>query len=39
MKLAIIPVTPFEQNCSLLVCEQSAQAAVLDPGGDLESPR
>ena len=36
MKLAIIPVTPFEQNCSLLVCEHSAQAAVVDPGGDLE---
>ena len=36
MKLAIIPVTPFAQNCSLLVCEQSGRAAVVDPGGDLE---
>ncbi|MEK7754299.1 MAG: MBL fold metallo-hydrolase, partial [Acidobacteriota bacterium] len=36
MKVAIIPVTPFQQNCSLLVCEQTRQAAVVDPGGDLE---
>ena len=36
MKVAIIPVTPFQQNCSLLVCEQTNRAAVVDPGGDLE---
>ena len=36
MKLTIIPVTPFAQNCSLLVCERSGRAAVVDPGGDLE---
>ena len=36
MKVAIIPVTPFQQNCSLLVCEETQRAAVVDPGGDLE---
>ncbi|HVB46896.1 MAG TPA: MBL fold metallo-hydrolase [Burkholderiales bacterium] len=36
MKVAIVPVTPFQQNCSLLVCERSNKAAVVDPGGDLE---
>ena len=36
MKVAIIPVTPFQQNCSLLVCTQSNKAAVVDPGGDLD---
>ncbi|HTT36188.1 MAG TPA: MBL fold metallo-hydrolase [Burkholderiales bacterium] len=36
MKVAIIPVTPFQQNCSLLVCEQTNRAAVVDPGGDLD---
>ncbi len=36
MKVIIIPVTAFEQNCSLLICEQSHQAAVVDPGGDIE---
>jgi glyoxylase-like metal-dependent hydrolase (beta-lactamase superfamily II) len=36
MKLTIIPVTPFQQNCSLLVCEETNRAAVVDPGGDLD---
>ena len=36
MKFTIIPVTPFEQNCSLLWCEQTGQAAVVDPGGDVD---
>lgn len=35
MKYAIIPVTPFEQNCSLLWCEATGKGAVVDPGGDL----
>ncbi len=35
MNYQIIPVTPFEQNCTLLWCEESRQAAVVDPGGDL----
>jgi hydroxyacylglutathione hydrolase len=32
---AIIPVTAFSQNCTLLWCTQTMQAAVVDPGGDL----
>jgi hydroxyacylglutathione hydrolase len=36
LKIAIIPVTPFEQNCSILICDQTRQAAVVDPGGDLD---
>ena len=31
-----IPVTPFAQNCSLVWCSQTRQAAVIDPGGDLD---
>lgn len=31
-----LPVTPFQQNCSLLWCDETMQAAVIDPGGDLE---
>lgn len=34
MKIIVIPVTPFEQNCSLVICEQSKIAAIVDPGGD-----
>ena len=30
-----IPVTPFQQNCSLIWDDQTRQAAVIDPGGDL----
>lgn len=36
MKYAIVPVTPFEQNCSLLLCEDTGKLAIVDPGGDLE---
>lgn len=36
MKAAIVPVTPFQQNCSILVDEATGKAAVVDPGGDLE---
>lgn len=36
MKVRIQPVTPFQQNASLLVCEETARAAVVDPGGDLD---
>jgi hydroxyacylglutathione hydrolase len=36
MKVMIIPVTPLQQNCSIVWDEQTLQAAVVDPGGDLE---
>ncbi|HWQ37897.1 MAG TPA: MBL fold metallo-hydrolase [Burkholderiales bacterium] len=36
MKVTVIPVTPFQQNCSLLLCEETGTAAVVDPGGDLD---
>ncbi|BFM18428.1 MBL fold metallo-hydrolase [Maricurvus nonylphenolicus] len=34
MKYQIIPVTPYQQNCTLLWCEESNKAALVDPGGD-----
>lgn len=36
MRYAIVPVTPFEQNCTVFWCEKTRQAAVIDPGGDLD---
>ncbi len=36
MKVAIVPVTPFQQNCSIVWCEVTQDAAVIDPGGDLD---
>jgi hydroxyacylglutathione hydrolase len=34
-KAVIIPVTPFQQNCTLLWREDTKRAVVIDPGGDL----
>jgi hydroxyacylglutathione hydrolase len=39
LKIAIIPVTPFEQNCSILICDELNEAAIVDPGGDLDRIR
>jgi hydroxyacylglutathione hydrolase len=36
MRYAIIPVTPFEQNCTVFWCEKTRQAAIIDPGGDVD---
>jgi len=39
LKVYVTPVTPFEQNCSVIVCENTRIAAVVDPGGDLHRIR
>ena len=36
MRFSIVPVTPFQQNCSLVWCEATGRAALIDPGGDIE---
>jgi glyoxylase-like metal-dependent hydrolase (beta-lactamase superfamily II) len=36
LKAAIVPVTPFQQNCTLIWDEASKAGAVVDPGGDLD---
>lgn len=36
MRYIIIPVTPYQQNCTLLICEQTQRAALVDPGGEIE---
>ena len=36
LKYLTIPVTPFQQNCSLVWDDVTRQAAVIDPGGDTE---
>ena len=35
MGYRVIPVTPFMQNCSLVWCDATRDAAVIDPGGDV----
>lgn len=36
LKAAIVPVTPFQQNCTLIWDPETMQGAVVDPGGDLD---
>lgn len=36
LQYSIIPVTPFEQNCTLFWCDETMEGAVIDPGGDLD---
>ena len=39
LKVAIIPVTPLQQNCCLIWCTRTMRAAFTDPGGDLPKLR
>lgn len=36
MKFNLIPVTPYQQNCSLIWCEVTHLAALVDPGGEVD---
>src|SRR3546814_3015504 len=35
LRAAIVPVTPLQQNCTLLWCTETMKGAFVDPGGDL----
>jgi len=36
IRFSIIPVTTYQQNCTLLICNKSNKAAIFDPGGDVD---
>jgi len=36
---AIIPVTPFQQNCTLIWDQETKEGVIVDPGGDAERIR
>lgn len=36
IKYQLVPVTAFEQNCTLLWCSETMKAAIVDPGGDID---
>ncbi|MFO1047677.1 MAG: MBL fold metallo-hydrolase [Geminicoccaceae bacterium] len=36
LKAAIVPVTPFQQNCAIVFDEPGKRGVVVDPGGDVE---
>jgi glyoxylase-like metal-dependent hydrolase (beta-lactamase superfamily II) len=35
LRYLTVPVTQFQQNCSIVWCDETQSAAVIDPGGDL----
>ncbi|HMN77230.1 MAG TPA: MBL fold metallo-hydrolase [Burkholderiaceae bacterium] len=39
LRYRTLPVTPFQQNCSIVWCDQTMEGAVIDPGGDLPEVR
>ncbi len=36
LKVAVVPVTPLQQNCTLITDAGSGQTAIVDPGGDVD---
>ena len=36
IQCTIVPVTPYQQNCSVIRCQSTGRAAIVDPGGDIE---
>jgi glyoxylase-like metal-dependent hydrolase (beta-lactamase superfamily II) len=36
LNAGIVPVTPFEQNCTLLFDDETKECIVVDPGGDVD---
>ena len=37
LRAGIVPVTPFQQNCTILFDEETRQGVVVDPGGDVDA--
>ena len=35
LRYLTVPVTPFQQNCSIVWCDETRKAAIIDPGGEL----
>jgi glyoxylase-like metal-dependent hydrolase (beta-lactamase superfamily II) len=36
IQCSIVPVTAYQQNCSIIKCLATSKAAIVDPGGDIE---
>jgi len=35
LRVEVVVVTPFQQNCSVIWCSETMIGAVVDPGGDV----
>jgi len=36
IQCTVVPVTLYQQNCSIIRCEATGKAAIVDPGGDVD---
>ncbi len=36
IQCTVVPVTPYQQNCSVIRCQETGKAAIVDPGGDID---
>jgi hydroxyacylglutathione hydrolase len=36
IRAVIAPVTPLQQNCTIVWCDKSKKAAIIDPGGEVD---
>jgi hydroxyacylglutathione hydrolase len=36
IQCAVVPVTPYQQNCSIMKCAATGKGAIVDPGGETE---
>src|SRR5438270_8889414 len=36
LKAQVLPVTPYQQNCSIVWCTSTKRAAIIDPGGEVD---
>ena len=39
LKVTVVPVTPIQQNCSIVACTATNRAVIVDPGGDVANIR
>ena len=39
LKVTVVPVTPIQQNCSIVACTATNRAVIVDPGGDVPNIR
>lgn len=37
LKAAVIPVTPLQQNCTLMWCDETMKGVIIDPGNEVDT--
>ncbi len=37
LNIYVLPVTPFQQNCSVVQCTKTFETAIIDPGGEIDN--